>query len=334
MSSAFEAELILSRPYLTRKQISRAQKNTISDLRSYSQKKLVIIKYLSDMCVQLKLPRKTLETAIYYYERYHLFNAFETELIYLLATSCLVLSCKQTETLKKVNEICQVSYKVRKILKANQDMMETFKKRIWQTELRILESCSFDYRVNNFLHIDEYIIKIGKSLQLEPNVCYLAWLIAYDVLKSDILLIVPQHCIAIAILKISVELFNLQNDNSANENNNTKWSKVDYSFFETNESSVNEAYFEISNFYINTFDICDLQANIPPNYPHIGIESFIELKQNTGRQRGLGELENEDINRDPFLNNIRSTAVRERRHVLSSKLVIDEYNAINDTQHK
>ncbi|SMN18620.1 similar to Saccharomyces cerevisiae YJL006C CTK2 Beta subunit of C-terminal domain kinase I (CTDK-I) [Maudiozyma saulgeensis] len=334
MSSSFEAELILSRPYLTRKQISRAQKNTISDLRTYSQKKLLIIKYLSDMCVQLKLPRKTLETAIYYYERYHLFNAFETELIHLLATSCLVLSCKQTETLKKINEICQVSYKVRKISKVNQDMMETFKKRICQTELRILESCSFDYRVNNFLHIDEYIIKIGKSLQLESKVCHLAWLIAYDVLKSDVLLIIPQHSIAIAILKISVELFNLKNDNNGNEENSSKWSNVDYSYFETNENSVNEAYFEISNFYINTFDICDLQGNIPHDYPHIGIESFIELKQTAGSQTGLDELPNDDIDRDPFLCNSRNSSVRERRHVLSSRLVIEEYNSINNIQHK
>lgn len=324
MSSSFEAELILSRPYLTRKQITRVQKNTISDLRSYTQKKLAIIKYLSDMCVQLKLPRKTLETSIYYYERYHLFNAFETELVFLLATSCLVLSCKQTETLKKINEICQISYKVRKINNITSDMIETFKKRIFQSELRILEACSFDYRVNNFLHTDEYIVKIGKKLGLERKVCHLAWLIGYDVLKSDILLIIPPHAIAIAILKISVELFK----NKSSENMN--WFDVKYSDFETTGKLVNEAYFEIINLYINTFDICDLSSNIPIDYPHIGIESFIELKQVEGRQKGRIELSNEDIERDLYLTNVRSMNVRERRHVLSPKLVIDEFNSTRD----
>lgn len=325
MSSSFEADLTLSRPYLTRKQITRAQKNTISDLRSYSQKKLVIIKYLSDMCVQLKLPRKTLETSIYYYERYHLFNCFETELIYLLATSCLVLSCKQTETLKKMNDICQVSYKVRKINNVTLDMMETFKKRICQSELRILEACSFDYRVNNFLHTDEYIVKIGKKMGFERRICHLAWLIGYDILKSDILLIVPPHSIAIAVLKISFELFK----NHSSENMN--WFDVKYSDFETTAKLVNEAYFEIINFYINSFDICDLSFNVPKDYPHIGIESFIKLKQKAGRQKGSIEVSNDDIEKDLYLTNMRSMNVRERRYVLSQKLVIDEFNSIRDS---
>lgn len=319
MSTGFETELILSRPYLTRKQITRAQKNTISDLRSYTLKKLIILKYLSDICVHLKLPRKTLETAIYYYERYHLFNNFETELIYAVATSCLVLSCKQTETLKKVNEICVLSFRLRKVIKVTPEMLENLKKRIFQIELRILEACSFDYRINNFLHTDEYIVKIGKALQLDMEICHLAWLIAFDSLKLDVILIVPQHTIAMASLKIAYEIFDKKD-----------WPVSRYNEFNTDEHSVNEAYFEIINFYMNTFDICELKDNIPVEYPPVSLEKFIELKRIAGTQRGLNELSNEEIEMDPYLNASRSTEIKERRHVLSSKLVIEESNSLNN----
>lgn len=324
MSSGFEMELILSRPYLTRKQITRAQRNTIPDLRVYTQKKLQILGYLSDLCVYLMLPRRTLETTIYYYDRYHLFNAFETEMVYALATGCLLLSCKQTETIKKLNDICIASFRVRKVPNVTTEMVEAFRKRAFQLELRILEACSFDYRINNFLHIDEYIVKVGKKMECPRDVCYVAWLIAYDVLKTDIMLVVPQHSIAVAALKISEDLLKTKH---------VQWNSEVYNELSTDIHSVSEAYFEVVNFYINMFDSCELRGNIMPSQiesvPDITLKSFIDLKQDAGPQRGLNEVSNELIDRDLFLAiDMHSQTVRERRHVLSRRLVTDEQSSL------
>lgn len=311
MSGTFQTQLLLSRPYLTRNQIKRAQQNTISDRRVYNQKRISVFKYLCDMCVQFKFPRKTLETAMYFYQRFYLFNKFETEMCYDVATSCLFLSCKQVETMKKVADLVAVSLRLRSVVKASPEMQDNCKKRIFQLELRILETCSFDYRVNNTIHIDDILVKIGKDLKLSHEVCYLAWLIAFDALKLEILLMVPQHTIAIAVLKIACEL-----------TDGVSWPNVRYSLFESDEPSVSEAYFDIINFFINVFDLSDLKGNLPENLRHVGIETFIELKRLAGPERGLKEPDN--VSSDAYVTRERDYTIRERRYVLSRKRINDE----------
>ncbi|CCF60175.1 hypothetical protein KAFR_0J01080 [Kazachstania africana CBS 2517] len=319
MSDYLEAQLLLSRPYLTKNQVTRAQKNTISDRRIYNQKKLTVFKLLTDTCAQLRLPRKTLETALYYYQRYHLFNPFETELCYTLATSCLILSCKQVETLKKVNDICTTSLKLRNITKLNQEYLENFKKRIFQIELRILESCNFDYRINNAVHIDEYVIKFCKSLEFESDIAELAWIIAYDALKLETLLIVPQHSIALASLKIAFELLGL-----------TNWPIKKIETFGIDLMAVNEAYFDIINFYINAFDLCDLKDNLPQKSSiMVSIDAFLELKKKAGPEVGLIEIPSSEIDADPFISSPRDFAIMERRYVLSQKVLANEAFELN-----
>lgn len=323
MSSVFETQLTLSRPYLTKKQLQRAQKNTIPDRRAYNQRKLVICKFLSDICIQLKFPRRTLETAVYFYQRYHVTNRFETEMCYNVATSCLFLACKQVETIKKVNEICTVSLKLRNVTKITPETLDTFKKRVFQIELRILESCSFDYRVNNSVHIDEYIVKLGKELKLNYKVCYLAWIIAYDVLKLDIILMIPQHTISLAVLKIAYEL-----------SNETDWPKSCYIKYGSDNDSVNEAYFDIINFYINAFTLCDLKDNLPPGTPVVSVDKFMELKKNAGEENGLKEMTEECLESDAYLTKARDYSIRERRYVLSPELIEEEGATGNGKKRK
>ncbi|CAI1514089.1 hypothetical protein SEUBUCD646_0J01920 [Saccharomyces eubayanus] len=321
MPSTFETQLFFSRPFLSKRQIQRAHKNTISDYRNYNQKKLAVFKFLSDLCVQLKFPRKTLETAVYFYQRYHLFNRFETELCYTVATSCLTLSCKEVETIKKANEICTLSLHLRNVVKINTEILENFKKRVFQIELRILESCSFDYRVNNYVHIDEYVIKIGRELSFDYKLCKLAWLIAYDALKLETVLVIPQHSIALAILRIAYELLD-----------NKNWSSKRYSLFESDENSVNEAYFDILNFYINFFDLCDLQHHLPEGVPPVSIDRFMVLKKNAGPEFGLQQVTDHELDADPYITISRENTVQERRYVLSMDLINGESNSVHSTK--
>lgn len=324
MSSKFETQLLLSRPYLTRKQLLKLQSNTITDRRTYNQKKIAIYKFLSDICIQLKFPRRTLETAVYFYQRYYVFNVFETELCYTVATSCLLLSCKQVETIKKANEICSVSLRLRSAGKVTPDIIDNFKKRVLQIELRILEACAFDYRVNNSVHIDEYVVKMGRELKLDYQTCHLAWVIAYDALKLETLLIVPQHTIALAVLKTAHELLHSRES----------WPKFRYSAFETDEYSVSQAYFDILNFFINSFSICDLRENLPAGVPPVSIDTFIELKKNAGHEFGLKEASDDAIEADAYLTTQRDFSIRERRYVLSPKLVADEAQQKNFNNHR
>ncbi|AGO11301.1 AaceriACR041Wp [[Ashbya] aceris (nom. inval.)] len=311
-STVYQSQLTLSRPYLTKEQIRRAQKNTITDRRTYNQKRISVFKFLCDLCVQLKFPRKTLEVAMYYYQRYYVFNKFETEMCYDVATSCLFISCKQVETVKKVADVCSASLKLRNSLKLSMEKLESYKTRIIQMELRILETCAFDHRINNTVHVDEYIVKIGRELSLDHTVCHLAWLIAFDVIKLEIILIVPQHTIALAVLKIACEL--LQTD---------QWPNIRYNLFESDEDSVNEAYNYVLNFFINVFDICDLKNSLPEGLPTISIEEFMKLKAKSGEGKGLKESL-PSIEKDKYLSEERDYKIRERRYVLNRKRVAEE----------
>lgn len=319
MPSSFESQLFLSRPYLTKNQIMCAQRNTVTDRRTYNQKKLGILNFLSELCIKLELPRKTLETAMYFYQRYHLFNSFETELCYTVATSCLVLSCKQVETVKKVNEIAILSLQIRNMIKINPNILESFKKRLYQIELRILESCNFDYRINNNVYIDEYIIKIGKTYSFDFKVCRLAWCVAYDVLKLDVILMVPPPIIALATIKIAYELYNLKH-----------WPLNSHEAIGADEVIVDDIMFHIIDFYINAFDLCDLKYNLPADLDQISIETFIQMKSQLGPEINSEDVPDDYVKYDIFLNKPRQYSVQERRYVLSSQFLKEELESLQN----
>ncbi|CCD24030.1 Ctk2p NDAI_0C03700 [Naumovozyma dairenensis CBS 421] len=329
--ASFESELYLSRPYFTRRQISKLQSKTITDHRSYNSKKLTIVRYLSDLCVHLSFPRKTLETAIYYYQRYHLFHPFETELTYTLALGCLILSCKQVETITKINDIVNLSFVLRNgkplpmTSPSSAVELENMKKRIFNLELKVLKSCSFDYRINNYIHIDEFIIKFGQKLNFHFQICHLAWIIEYDVFKLDLLLIIPQHVIALATLKLATELYGQDLE---------IWNKLEtFTNLQVEKLSFKQAYFDILNFYINTFDLCDLKDNLPTDVPPISINEFMALKKRAGSEVGLEDITNntskfqqEIVDADPYLNINQNEfkMAREKRYVLSQDLIEQE----------
>lgn len=315
--NTYEVQLFLSRPYLTKNQILCAQKNTIVDRRTYNRKKIAVIRFLTDLCLQLKFPRKTLETAVYFYQRYHLFNNFETELCYEIATSCLVLSCKQVETFKKTNEVCSLSLRLRNVSNITFELLDNFKRRIFQIELRILESCNFDYRINNHSYIEDFIIKIGKKLSYDFNICFLAWVVAYDVLKLDILLTTPPHAIALAVLRVACQLLD-----------RLDWKEENYDVIKTTPSVVDDAYFAIVNFFINSYDVCDLKNILPDYVTSVTVERFILIKSRSGPEVLLPDVAIEHIVNDPYLANARNYSTRERRYILSAKIMKEEAKSL------
>lgn len=320
MSNNNESQLVLSRPFFAKQEISRLRKFTILDLRNYNQKTLSIIKFLNDISNQLQFPRRTLETAIYFYQRYYLFNRFETEYCFTIATSCMFLSSKQVETIKKLAEICTVSLRLRGNSKVNNEMLENFKKRVLQVEQRILECCCFDFRTNTSLFMSEFIVKIGKELNIDHDTCKLAWIMAYDVLKIDLLIIVPAPVISFALLKLA--------NNIRNPENTIVWNYL-LEEFELPEKLIFQAYFEILNMFINMFDICDLKNNseihsIKLDSNAISIETFISIKQKCGPEQPFEMLSEDHLDADAYINEARDFRINERRYVLHQNLVQEE----------
>lgn len=256
---------------------------------------------------------------MYFYQRYHLFNNFETELCYTIATSCLILSCKQVETFKKVNDIATLSLQIRNMIKISTDTLDSLKKMLYQIEIRILEACNFDYRINNNVHIDEYIVKIGKILKFDYNVCELAWLIAYDVLKLDVILMVPPPTIAMATLKLADALCDQRN-----------WLPGSYDVLGAQKDLVDDIFFHIINFYINAFDLCDLKYHIPPDIVPISVERFMEIKSKMGPEVTMPDLTDGDIKFDYFLEKSRDFTTQERRYILSNEVMKEEDNALKN----
>lgn len=231
---------------------------------------------------------------------------------YDVGTSCLFLSCKQVETFKRIGEVCSTALKVRNVPRVTPDILDAFKKRVIQMELRVLETCSFDYRINNEVHIDEFIIKIGRELSFSYDCCRLAWLIAFDVLKLELLITVPSHTIALAVLKLACELLD-----------EIKWPNVRYNLFETDAPSFNEAYFDILNFYINVFDACDLKDHDAVRDLNLKIETFIEIKKNAGLEYGL-TVNPIALDKDDYVSKERNFGVKERRYVLKKDSLLEE----------
>ena len=202
----------------------------------------------------------------------------------------------------------------------NAEILNNFKKQLFHLELKILEACSFDYRINNYVHADEFIVKFGKKLGFSYQVCHLAWLIGYDVLKLEIMLIVPQHCISLAVLKIATELIGQDLE---------IWKKREtFIKLDVQQLQFQEAYFDILNFFINAFELCDLKDNLPVGVPMISIDTFIQLKKRAGPEVGIREMNESSLKADEYFAVQREYTVRERRYTLIQSLVKDESNSL------
>ncbi|CCH60841.1 hypothetical protein TBLA_0D03410 [Henningerozyma blattae CBS 6284] len=325
---SFESQIIKSRPFFNKQQIRRLQKHTINNKLNYEVNKTQILNKVNKICYELKFPRCTLETSIYFYQRYYLFNKFESEYCFIVGVSCILLSSKQMETVKKINEICSVALKLRNTeaenmsnqnAKINPEVLENFKKRVIQIEQRILESCCFDYRIyylNHGINLSESLILIGKDLKVDKEVCKLGWIICYDVLNTELILILPGFLISFVILKISSEIFQLH----------YKESNYESPFFDTDKYSIrkdfsDEAYFTILNMYINKFDSFEIK-----NYNKISlsIETFMKLKEVAGEESGISMLSEDQLDLDSYINEIRDFNIKERRYVLDSTIIENE----------
>ncbi|ODQ58760.1 hypothetical protein WICANDRAFT_17597, partial [Wickerhamomyces anomalus NRRL Y-366-8] len=283
----------LARPFLTKSQIKHAQERTIESSTVYEQRRNQIFNFLMKICVSLKFPTKTLETAMIYYQRYFLFNKFDIAIYYDIAITSIFIASKNEDTIKKLRDILLVSNQIRNTF-LNQDQLELYRKKILSLEFKLLETISFDFRL---FHVEDFLIKISKSLKIPKDIGYLAWLIAYDSYQTEIALKVPPQTIAIACISLATKLKDFE-------------TTIRSEFYYTSDNSVNEALLDLLGLYINSYNYTGL-ASIYPDFQN----KFVEIRIPLSDAQGLKEQTADLIKEDDYFKD-RDFSIGERRYML------------------
>lgn len=241
-------------------------------------------------------PTKTLETAMIYYQRYFLFNKFDIAIYYDIAITSIFIASKNEDTIKKLRDIMVVANQIRNTL-LNQDQFELYRKKLLSLEFKLLETISFDFRI---FHVEEFLIKISKTLKIPKDIGYLAWLISYDSYQTEIALKVPPQSIAIACITLATKLKDYE-------------VSIRPDFYYSSENAVNEALLSLLDLYINSYNYTGL-ASIYPDFQNKFVEIRIPLSDAQGlKEPPVGTVEDDDYFKD------RDFSIGERRYMLGNQ---------------
>lgn len=339
--------LEISRPFLTSNEISHLHSLTIPEDRKilYNQRKYQIFQYISHIVKILKFPLRVLNTTMIYYQKYYLFNVFEDESEdftdleknmendpYLISITCLFLASKNEDCIKKLRDIQTVSNKLRDL---NEDMnyLELQKKVILAIEYKLLQVLKFNFNNNllNLPSLDNLVLQFSKKLELNYSNSYFGWLIAFDLMLTPIGLTIPPHCIALAILIVTLHLevddLKLKYKEYDNEiDNGSLIEKINYQDFHCPESLVNETVIYILGFYIHQYNFSVLTQFLPAINKKLGKEQifkFMNLKSKLIHLKGANETSTSKqlLSQDRYLNiwDYSNSAKGSSRFILSSK---------------
>ncbi|CCH40861.1 Cyclin-T1-4 [Wickerhamomyces ciferrii] len=262
----------LARPFLTKSQIKHAQKKTIENFT-------------------------TLETAMIYYQRYFLFNKFDTNIYYDIAITSIFIASKNEDTIKKLRDILIIANQIKNTF-LTQDQLELYRRKILSLESKLLETISFDFRL---FHVEELLIKISKTLKISKDLGYLAWLLAYDSYQTELALKIPPQSISIACITLALKLKDENCDQIRPED------------FHTSQNSINEALLDLLELYINSYNYTNL-ASIYPDYQN----KFVEIRIPMEDINGLKEQDVSVLTKDDYYND-RDFSIGERRYMLGNQ---------------
>lgn len=228
----------ISRPFFTHKEISYLHNQTIPESLKphYTNIKNNVFQFLFQIIKQLKFPLRVLATAMNYYQRYYLFNKFETnnnsggggngnggatfdfsDDPHTIAITCLFLASKVEDCIKRLKDIQTIANKLRdqnidenKIIESSGlSYIDHQRKHILSIEYKLLQIIKFDFNngpITIRTSVDNLIIQFCKNMKINYKLSMLAWLINFDIMSTPLSLVVPPHCIALAIIIISLNL--------------------------------------------------------------------------------------------------------------------------------
>lgn len=241
-----------------------------------------------------------------YYQRYYLFNKFEDpsdnqDLLqdlekdpFVIATACTFLASKNEDCIKKLKDIQTIANKLRDIDDNDPRgiYLDTQRRAIMGVEFRLLQAIKFDF-VNgssSSVSVDQLVVQFSKKLNIDYTNTMHSWLICFDIMSTPLCLMIPPHCIAVAIIIITLNVkphelihkYNKGEPQLSSSNLNTILESIDcYAQFRCPEPLVNEGIVYILDYYVHNMNFLILNEYMPAIDADTGKEQifkFMDLK--------------------------------------------------------
>ncbi|KAK6204916.1 cyclin-like protein [Scheffersomyces amazonensis] len=199
-------------------------------------------------------------------------------------------------------------------------IQELQRKVILALEFKLLQIIKFDFNnggsTNVKLTIDQLLIQFCKKLNINYKFSLFCWLIHYDIISTPLILTVSPHCIALAIIIVTLNLkpndlkvthFKDVEDNDS-DINKTLDTIDSVGGFSCPEILVNEAIIYILDFYIHKYSHSILNNYLPPIDVKTGKDQtfkFMELKSKFNDLKILSEKSSSTadlLQQDNYLN--------------------------------
>lgn len=314
----------VSRPFFTSSELKYLLQQTIPESKKvlYSQKKHQVFQFIFQLIKNVKFPLRVLATTMNYYQRYFLFNKWEEstssgtngtadtptsvqeahELIikqherdpFVIAMSCLLLASKNEDCIKKLKDIQVVGNKLRDI--DDQDSKGLYldfqRKAILNIEFKILQVIKFDFLNGSTMNtsVDQLLVQFCKKLGIDYIHTMYSWLVCFDIMSTPLCLMIPSHCIAVAIIIITLNVkpkdiahkFNRGEQQLSSHDLNVILENLDcYSQFRCPETLVNEGIIYVLDYYVHNMNYLILNEYMPAIDADTGKEQifkFMDLK--------------------------------------------------------
>ena len=309
----------VSRPFMTHIELSHLHTHTIAPNKktTFNQQKHQIFQFLFQVTKSMKLPLRVLSLAMNYYQRYYLYFLFddhgkqqnqendpllegENDSL-LVACSCLFLASKNEDCIKKLKDLQAVANRVRDLDGESRNFLkgggsstitlaEFQRKVIMNLEFKLLQIIKFDFTnsAGNVPSVDQLVVLFAKQLKLAYKFTFFAWLVSFDIMSTPLLLTIPPHCIALAILIVTLNLrptdIDVKYADETEEDakiGKTLDSIDSMNDFRCPETLVNEGIVYVLDYYIHQMNFLVLNEYMPAVNEEIGkaqIFKFMELK--------------------------------------------------------
>lgn len=309
--------LEISRPFLSPSELSYLHSLTIADDKKilYNQRKHQIFQYLFQIVKVLRFPIRVLNTAMIYYQKYYLFNEFNdlsedfTDLErnmendpYSIALTCLFLSSKNEDCIKKLRDIQVVANKLRDLADDN-NYLDLQRKVLLIIEFKLLQILKYNFNNSSLIlpSLDNLVIQFAKIKGLSYQETFFTWIMCFDLMSTPINLMLPAHCIALGIIIVATHLDTNELPTNLNDmpvppipehNGSTTRKPIKTTDFKCPELLVNEAIVYILDYYVHQYGFSVLREYLPVMNQTLGKEQifqFMNLKSKFNHLKLINE---------------------------------------------
>ncbi|CAG8691262.1 5964_t:CDS:2 [Ambispora leptoticha] len=191
------------------------------------------VKFIQDVCFDLKLPQITIATAATFLHRFYMRRSLLKFHHYDIAGTCVFEACKTEETSRKMDDVARICAKKAQKNSALEDPAEFAKWRhtINKNEPFLLGALEFDLHIE---HPYRMLLKYARELKNDKNIlekdgakklAQSAWAIVNDSLRTPLCLRHRPNVIASAAIYIAAKLSNVRLNDDPSQGQ-TWWSIV------------------------------------------------------------------------------------------------------------